>query len=573
MNTNADAVPSLLEPTPMKEGQFGDKEPEFRMDAYYYGFAPTGLLVIDRILSAVACAGKSFHHTDCWTDQCTPYDHLRGETVTDWIQNAADDAADAIRRAPASKVQADHIAGERKMVVADLYLWLAGSNDNRFIRAWTDDPARVDSLREAIGLEPVRYYATPAQPCGEDAATYAEFGKARERLLSGAPVQMSERVRELARQALAARDSDTRTDDEKIAAAVDFICDTRFDQPVVCGEDAANGAIGEREAMRKILNEQMAENRPFRAKRKLPPIFYNGDTKRDPELRELANDSEVVRRSIESFALTAENVAGPKLAVWYGSMPESNGKTNWTAILHRGDVASGMTIDMSEYPDRVRYEADRMRWMIGDLDKEPFILDYDADKHSGYVAEKVAQAEPVAWTSPDRLKRIAERNRHVDTIWPASMRDEGDVPLYTAPQPTQTAQAEPGKNNNPATQKIIERWIEGERPAQTAQSGEPVAWRFTWANDSLREWQYLNAEPKTDKLRLGIPGVLNPDSGRKNWEPVYAAPQPAQTAVVLDDERAAFEKIGREFKDCFGHITPEEALRAINACGKFGDDK
>jgi hypothetical protein len=65
-----------------------------------------------------------------------------------------------------SEVQADHIADERKMVAADLYLWLAGSNDNRFIRAWTDDPARVDSLREAIGLEPARYYAAPAQPCG-----------------------------------------------------------------------------------------------------------------------------------------------------------------------------------------------------------------------------------------------------------------------------------------------------------------------------------------------------------------------------------------------------------------------
>ncbi|OBR54140.1 hypothetical protein A6456_37735 [Paraburkholderia tropica] len=90
-------------------------------------------------------------------------------------------------------------------------------------------------------------------------------------------------------------------------------------------------------------------------------------------------------------ATTPSPVAGsagqaPKLAVWYGSMPESNGKSNWTAILHNGDIASGMTIDRSEYPDRVRYEADRLRWLIGDLEKEPFILDYDADKHSGYKA-------------------------------------------------------------------------------------------------------------------------------------------------------------------------------------------
>jgi hypothetical protein len=71
----------------------------------------------------------------------------------------------------------------------------------------------------------------PAQSCGQ-----AEFGTARERFISGAPVQASEHVLELARQALAARDSDTRTDDEKIAAAVDFICDTRLDQPVKCGD-------------------------------------------------------------------------------------------------------------------------------------------------------------------------------------------------------------------------------------------------------------------------------------------------------------------------------------------------
>jgi len=76
----------------------------------------------------------------------------------------------------------------------------------------------------------------------------------------------------------------------------------------------------------------------------------------------------------------------PNLAVWYGSMPESNGKTNWTAILHAGEIWKGITIDRSEYPDRVRYEADRMRWMIGELEQQPSILDYDADKHSGYVS-------------------------------------------------------------------------------------------------------------------------------------------------------------------------------------------
>jgi hypothetical protein len=91
----------------------------------------------------------------------------------------------------------------------------------------------------------------------------------------------------------------------------------------------------------------------------------------------------------------APREAQPKLTVWYGSLPESNGKTNWTAILHRGDVTEGITIDISEYPDRTRYEADRMRWMIGELADEPWILDYDADKHSGYAAPTPERAQPV----------------------------------------------------------------------------------------------------------------------------------------------------------------------------------
>lgn len=74
-----------------------------------------------------------------------------------------------------------------------------------------------------------------------------------------------------------------------------------------------------------------------------------------------------------------------RLSVWEGSMPESNGKTNYTAILHNGDISEGMTIARSEYPDRVRFEADMVRWLIGDLAERPFILEYDANKHSAYV--------------------------------------------------------------------------------------------------------------------------------------------------------------------------------------------
>lgn len=80
----------------------------------------------------------------------------------------------------------------------------------------------------------------------------------------------------------------------------------------------------------------------------------------------------------------AEDMLTRKLQVWEGEMPETNGKTNYTAILHRGNIHEGITIDRSEYPDRVHYEADRMRWLIGDRSEQPDITQYDANKHSGY---------------------------------------------------------------------------------------------------------------------------------------------------------------------------------------------
>lgn len=93
------------------------------------------------------------------------------------------------------------------------------------------------------------------------------------------------------------------------------------------------------------------------------------------------------------------------LSVWYGSMPESNGKSNWTAILHRTGYpiweGSCITLDRSEYPDRVRYEADRARYLIGELTDEPDILAYDETLHSGYV--RASQPAPVSVVLPERF--------------------------------------------------------------------------------------------------------------------------------------------------------------------------
>lgn len=78
----------------------------------------------------------------------------------------------------------------------------------------------------------------------------------------------------------------------------------------------------------------------------------------------------------------------PVMEVWVGPMPESNGKSNFTAILRRKGGSFIMdpmfTIARSEYPDRVRYEADQVKYLLGLIDKNPCVLDYDMDAHSGY---------------------------------------------------------------------------------------------------------------------------------------------------------------------------------------------
>jgi hypothetical protein len=68
-----------------------------RMDGYYIGFESTGDSYIDKILGAVACAGKAAHHTDGWNDDTRPYDDHTGRDPNEWIQNAANEAAEYYR--------------------------------------------------------------------------------------------------------------------------------------------------------------------------------------------------------------------------------------------------------------------------------------------------------------------------------------------------------------------------------------------------------------------------------------------------------------------------------------------
>jgi len=62
-------------------------EEPLRMQAYYFGFDPTGVLAIDRILSAVAVAGKMYHSTADWNDD------LDEPSYAARIQLAANEAA------------------------------------------------------------------------------------------------------------------------------------------------------------------------------------------------------------------------------------------------------------------------------------------------------------------------------------------------------------------------------------------------------------------------------------------------------------------------------------------------
>jgi hypothetical protein len=147
-------------------------------------------------------------------------------------------------------------------------------------------------------------------------------------------------------------------------------------------------------------------------------------------------------------ALSTPVQAQPELTVWFGSMPESCGRENWTVTLRRKTrpeagsaselhhLMSGFQVYRTEYKDRARYEADRLRFLLGEIDKEPHILDYDADLHSGYVEPVQAQAVAVpedSVTVPRSLIRRAQQaiNWHLEPSSPdeheATMRELAEI--------------------------------------------------------------------------------------------------------------------------------------------------
>lgn len=76
----------------------------------------------------------------------------------------------------------------------------------------------------------------------------------------------------------------------------------------------------------------------------------------------------------------------PRLTVRLQSFPESNGKRNWTALLVRVDKwdglvgnCGGVSLARGERWNRVAWEAECARFLIGERDTEPYILDYGDD--------------------------------------------------------------------------------------------------------------------------------------------------------------------------------------------------
>ena len=148
---------ALVEPTKMVPRSWGGEEAEWRMEAYYYGFTPTGIAAIDRILSAVAWAGKAYHHTEQWNDETDDREPVRGGSPAMWIENAAHDAAKLIRAALSAPA-----AVEGDMVLVPR------------------DPTESMTC-DGFESEPDEFFSTPEEWAAYDAMTGCEQGHYRAR--------------------------------------------------------------------------------------------------------------------------------------------------------------------------------------------------------------------------------------------------------------------------------------------------------------------------------------------------------------------------------------------------------
>lgn len=93
-----------------------------------------------------------------------------------------------------------------------------------------------------------------------------------------------------------------------------------------------------------------------------------------------------MRTKIKQLKEKTVDTVQPEFTVRLVSYPESNGKRNWTAQFVRkggfdGLVGTGVGITFShgELWNRVAFDFERARFLLGERDTEPFILDYGND--------------------------------------------------------------------------------------------------------------------------------------------------------------------------------------------------
>lgn len=91
--------------------------PDRRLNAYYFSFDSTGSPIIDAILSAVAYAGKSYHHTESWANDSR---WNEGRSYVDVIQAAANEAANKLTAADAQRAHLAHMTEARDNARAEV---------------------------------------------------------------------------------------------------------------------------------------------------------------------------------------------------------------------------------------------------------------------------------------------------------------------------------------------------------------------------------------------------------------------------------------------------------------------
>ena len=115
-----------------------------RMNAYYYSFDKTEVNKIDLILSAVAHAGKAFHHTDQWNEKIGyQIEDTTGSTPVEWIQNAANAAAKEFQRIPELEQRIRELEAERNAAIEEVTALRGALHDHQQM---ADEAAKREAL-------------------------------------------------------------------------------------------------------------------------------------------------------------------------------------------------------------------------------------------------------------------------------------------------------------------------------------------------------------------------------------------------------------------------------------------